>query len=188
MSEIGDILAGNISSLCAMVTDSVSSTRKSQKGILFFQTLSQVFYMTSYIILKGYSSAVQCAVGILRNIVAMWKIKSRIIEWILVALGVGLGLVFNNLGLLGWLPVVANLEYTLAVFRFKENPRALKIAFLINMLMYTVFNAIILNIVGAVASLIVATTTTVFLIKDKKNNSKPGETPEPSEQLSSLDD
>lgn len=91
-------------------------------------------------------------------------------------------------GLLGWLPVVANLEYTLAVFRFKENPRALKIAFLINMLMYTVFNAIILNIVGAVSSLIVATTTTVFLIKDKKNNSKPGETPEPSEQPSSLDD
>lgn len=134
--------------------------------------------MTSYIILKGYSSAVQCAVGILRNFVAMWKINSRIVEWILIAMGVGLGLWFNNMGILGWLPVVANLEYSIAVFRFKENPRALKFAFLINMLMYAVFNVIIMNFVGAASCLVVATTTVVFLIKDKKNKTQPEESAE----------
>ena len=178
MSEIGEILAGNLSSLCAMVTDSISGTRKKQKQILLLQSLSQVFYMTSYIVLRGYSSAVQCVVGILRNFAAMWKIKSKVVEWILVAMGVGLGIYFNNMGLLGWLPVVANLEYSIAVFRFKENPRALKIAFLINMLMYCVFNAIILNFVGAISSLVVAVTTLFFLIKDRKQDTNSYNPPE----------
>ena len=178
MSEIGEILAGNLSSLCAMVTDSISGTRKKQKQILLLQSLSQVFYMTSYIVLRGYSSAVQCVVGILRNFAAMWKIKSKVVEWILVAMGVGLGIYFNNMGLLGWLPVVANLEYSIAVFRFKENPRALKIAFLINMLMYCVFNAIILNFVGAISSLVVAVTTLIFLIKDRKQDTNSYNPPE----------
>ena len=31
---MNEILIGNLSSLCAMVTDSVSSTRKTQTGIL----------------------------------------------------------------------------------------------------------------------------------------------------------
>ena len=165
---MNEILIGNLSSLCAMVTDSVSSTRKTQKGILLFQSLSQVFYMTAAIVLKGYSSAVQNVVGILRNFAAMWKIKSKVVEWTLVAMGVVFGIVFNNRGLLGWLPIVANFEYSVCVFRFKENERGLKIAFLINMIMYGVFNAIIMNFVGTLSCVVVAVTTAIFLVKDRK--------------------
>ena len=178
MGEIGEILVGNLSSLCAMITDSLSGTRKKQKQILLLQSLSQVFYMTSYIVLKGYSSAVQCFVGILRNFAAMWKIKSRVVEWTLVTMGVGLGLYFNNMGILGWLPVVANLEYSLAVFRFKENPRALKIAFLVNMIMYGIFNAIIINIVGTISCVVVAATTFIFLVKERSQDSNSSISPE----------
>ena len=42
-------------------------------------------------------------------------------EWALIAAGVVLGVVFNNRGLAGWLPIVGNLEYSLAVFRFRDN-------------------------------------------------------------------
>jgi len=63
---------------------------------------------------------------------------------------------------------VANFEYSVCVFRFKENERALKFAFLINMIMYGVFNAIIMNFVGTLSCIVVAVTTAIFLVKDKK--------------------
>ena len=163
-----DIIIGNVCSLCAMVSDSISSTRKKHSEILAVQMLSQVFYGAGSIILKGYSSTAQNVVAILRNLAAMKDIKNRFVEWTLIALGVILGIVFNNRGLLGWLPIVANLEYSIAVFRFKSNERGLKLAFLVNMLMYSVFSFVILNYVGAAANIVVAVTTAISLIKGSR--------------------
>ena len=89
------------------------------------------------------------------------------LEWILVALGVILGIVCNNLGWIGLLPVIANLQYTLAVFKFKDNDRALKISFAICVGMFTVFNFAILNFVGLISNVVVVTTTLVMLFKRK---------------------
>ena len=41
---LNDVIVGNVCSLLAMVTDSISGTRKKRNEILGFQTLSQVFY------------------------------------------------------------------------------------------------------------------------------------------------
>ena len=163
---VNEIIVGNICSLCAMVTDSVSGTRKKHSQILGIQMISQVFYAAGSIILKGYSSTAQNIVAILRNLAAMKGTKNKIIEWLLIILGVVLGAVFNNLGLLGWLPIIANLEYSIAVFRFRNNEKGLKIAFILNMLMYSVFSFVILNYVGAAANTFVAVTTAVSLFRD----------------------
>ncbi|MBO6039681.1 MAG: YgjV family protein [Oscillospiraceae bacterium] len=159
------ILLGNLCSLCAMISDSVSGTRKKRSEILGVQMLSQVFYGAGSIILRGYSSTAQNVVAILRNLAAMKNVKSRVVEWSLIALGVVLGVAFNNRGLLGWLPIAANLEYSVAVFRFKDNERGLKLAFLVNMLMYSVFSFAILNYVGAAGNIVVAVTTAISLLR-----------------------
>ena len=160
-----DIVLGNACSLLGMITDAVSSTRKTAKGVLLVQSLSQLVYCVGTIILKGYSGAVQNAVSILRNLVAIGKCSSKILEWTLVLLGVALGMVFNNLGLIGYLPIIANLQYTLAVFRFKDNDKALKISFLICVFLFALFNLAILNFVGVCSNLIVLITTAVVLVK-----------------------
>ena len=161
------VILGNGCSLLAMVTDSISSTRKTAKGVLLMQSLSQLIYCIGTILLKGYSGAVQNLVSILRNFVAIRKISSPLIEWILVALGVALGLLFNNLGLIGYLPVVANLQYTLAVFKFKDNERALKISFALCISLFAIFNCAIFNFVGAASNLVVLGTTLVMLFKQR---------------------
>lgn len=166
---VNEIIVGNIFSLCAMVSDSVSGTRKKHSEILAVQMLSQVFYGVGTIILKGYSSTVQNAVAILRNLAAIKRIKSRAVEWMLILLGVVLGVVFNNRGLLGFLPVAANLEYSIAVFRFRDQERKLKYAFILNMLMYVVFSFAIMNYVGAAANIVVAVTTAISLIRERHN-------------------
>ena len=151
-----------------MISDSVSGTRTKRTQILGIQILSQVFYGVGSIILKGYSGTVQNAVAILRNLAAMKNIKSKVLEWALVVLGVALGIVFNNRGLIGWLPIVANLEYSLAVFQFKTNEKLLKIAFIINMLMFVVFSLSIKNYVGTVGNLVVAVTTAIALYRESR--------------------
>jgi len=70
------LIIGNLCSLLAMITDSISATRKTPKGVLLVQSLSQLIYCIGTVVLKGYSGAVQNAVSILRNFVE-WQERSR---------------------------------------------------------------------------------------------------------------
>ena len=159
------IIIGNALSLCAMVSDSISGTRKKHSQIMAVQIISQFFYAASSIALKGYSSTVQNVVAVFRNLAAMKNTKSKVLEWILILAGVVLGIIFNNRGLLGWLPIIANLEYSISVFKLKDNEKALKLAFIINMIMYAVFSAVIQNYVGVLSCSVIAITTIISLIK-----------------------
>ena len=162
------VIIGNAFSLCAMISDSISGTRKKHRDIMAVQIVSQFFYGASSIALKGYSSTAQNAVAVFRNLAAMKNIKSKFLEWFLILAGVVLGILFNNRGLLGWLPIVANLEYSVAVFKLKNNEKALKLAFIVNMVMYAVFSAVILNYVGVVSCTVIAVTTAISLIRGTK--------------------
>ena len=170
------VLIGNALSLCAMVSDSISGTRKKRNEILAVQTVSQFFYAASSIVLKGYSSTAQNAVAVFRNIAAMKNVKSRALEWVLILAGVALGVLLNNRGLLGWLPIAANLEYSVCMFRFKENEKALKLSFIVNMVMYAVFSAVIRNYVGVVSCTVIAVTTAVSLIRAKQEKAEESKT------------
>ena len=79
-----------------------------------------------------------------------------------------LGLVFNNLGFVGLLPVIANLQYSLCVFRYRDNERALKISFVFCTVAFSIFNAVIQNYVGTVSNLVVMVTLILYLVKNRK--------------------
>ena len=172
------LIAGNLVSLFAMGANALSSTRKTTKGVLIWQRLSQGIYFASAIILKGYSAAVQNVVSVLRNLFAAYNVKSKVIEWILTIAGVALGLVFNNQSWFGLLPVLGNLQYTLVIFRFKDNEQILKLSFLISVVCYCIFNFVIHNFVGGASDLVVITTTAIVLIrglmKKQKENQAQG--------------
>ena len=172
---VNEIIIGNVCSLCAMVTDSISATRKKTSEMLGIQIISQFFYGAGSIILKGYSSTAQNVVAVLRNLAAMKQIKSKLVGWGLVALSVVLGVAFNNRGLWGWLPIVANLQYSIAIFMCRDNGAALKLSYLVSLLMYAVFCYVILNYVGVAANLIVAVTTTISLIRGRTSGEEGGD-------------
>lgn len=161
-----EILAGNLCSIGAMITDSISGTRKKHSEILSLQILSMIFYGAGSLILKGYSAVAQNVVGIVRNLAAIQNVKSRILEWVLIATGVVLGILFNNRGILGWLPIIANFEYSIAVFRYQKDARKLKIAFVINTIMFGTFNYVIYNFVGGISNTVVTVTTLISLFRE----------------------
>ena len=90
------IIIGNLCTLVAMISNSISSTRKTVKSMLVMQNVSQLVYCASAIVLGGYSAAVQNAVSLARNLAAIHNIKSKTLEWILIAAGVVLGVIFNT--------------------------------------------------------------------------------------------
>ena len=162
------IILGNLFTFFGMVFNALSSTRKTPRGVLWMQNGAQGVYLISAVFLKGYSAAAQNVVSILRNLVAIRNIKNKAIEWTLVVLGVVLGVACNNRGWIGLLPVVGNLQYTLAIFRFKNDERKIKIFFWIGAAVFVVFNFAIDNYVGVAADLSVMITTGIALFKTRK--------------------
>ena len=169
------ILIGNLCTLLAIGVNAVSSTRKTVKGVLGLQNVGQVIYCVSSLVLGGYSAAVQNVVSILRNFAAMGQIKSKTVEWTLVTAGVVLGVWFNNRGIMGLLPVAGNLLYTLAIFRFLDNERQLKVSFLLCSVCFAVFNLVIFNYVGVISDTVVVMTTAVVLYNGFRKKSDPEE-------------
>lgn len=163
-----EVIIGNLCSVGAMISDSVSGTRKNKKGMLMAQSVSQLFYICSSLVLKGYSATVQNVVAIIRNLFAAYDKKNIFIEIILTALPVVLGIAFNNRGVIGLLPVFANLVYSVCIFKADQESIKLKYVFVLNVLMYSVFNFYILNFTGGIFNIIVATSTIVSLIKTNK--------------------
>ena len=162
------IIIGNLCTLFAMLFNAFSSTRRTPQGVLWMQNVSQACYAVSGIVLRGYSATVQNVVSIIRNLAAIWKINNKILIWTLVALGVVLGVAFNNRSWIGLFPVIGNLVYTLAIFRYKDDEQKLKGFFLIHTLSFIIFNFAIMNYVGVASDAIVFVTTVVMLVKDWK--------------------
>ena len=162
------VLLGNLFSVFATAADLSSTAFKSTKRMLWAQSVSQGFLALSSLTLGGYSAVVQNVVSVVRNLTAIRQKASKALEYVLIALGVVLGIVFNNLHLIGWLPIIANLEYSVAVFRFKNNERMLKAAFAVCIILYTVFNIAIQNYVGAVSNTAVLVATVIAIIKSVK--------------------
>lgn len=164
-----NILIGNALCFVGMATDSISTARKTPRAMLLVQIVSQVIYGTSSILLGAYSAAVQNVVNILRNTIAIQSKQSRAIEWVLIALGLIFGLIFNNLELLGLVPVLASMQYALTVLFLKQNAQALRLSFATAMACYAVFNTVIWNIGGAIANVVVLVSTMICYFKERKN-------------------
>lgn len=165
-----EIVIGNICSLLACVCDSVSGTRKTKRSILITQIVSQFFYIASSFALKAYSAVVQNVVTIFRNLYSVSDKQSKIMDWVFIACQVIFGLYFNNRGLLGLIPIVANLEYSLVLFAFKNNTKIIKIAFIVSVLLFAIFNFSIMNYIGGMSCAIIVITTTISIYKESNES------------------
>ena len=165
---MNQVILGNVFSLMSTLTDLYSVSRKTAKSMLVAQTVTQALLGFSSLFLGGYSAVVQNVVSIIRNLAALKEKSHKAIEYALIVMGVALGIAFNNLGWIGWLPILSNLIYSVSVFRFKDDERSLKIAFALCVAFYIVFNFKILNYVGTVSNIVVFATTVFALIKGSR--------------------
>lgn len=173
------IILGNIVAAAGSLSLFVSTTAKSKKGILKMQAAGSFFLLLSDLILKGYSGAIQDTVGLIRNLIILAGKNSTLVSVILIVSGVVPGIIFNNHGLWGILPIFANFEFACVTLYPKSNEIAMKAAISVSTLCWAVYCFIIQNYVSALVNVFTASSALLFvvkaLIKKKKGGDENGE-------------
>ena len=160
------ILIGNIIALFGSGGMLISTAVKSKKGILKTQTVASVFLMASDTVLGGYSGSVQDLVCIIRNLTVIAGKKSKILNAVFIIASVALGIIFNNNGLLGLLPVFGNLQFSCIVLYPKADDVMLKISTFISNVCWALFCIGIRNYVNLTVDIMICISAAVFVIRE----------------------
>ena len=105
------LIIGNIVALIASLIMVYSGYLKQKKKILYVQTIQIGLSVLSNIILGGITGAIINAVSCIRNILCYKEKLSNITKIILIIIAITLSLSFNNLGLIGLLPLISTIIY-----------------------------------------------------------------------------
>ena len=180
-ANTSNILA-NILSGIGMAIFIVASFIKSKRKILSWQCIAHSIFVIVEILSKAWSSIVQESIGIIRNLLTLTKKNNRIISIILVIIavtfGVGVNIIFKEDGTpwygswVGYLPVVANLEYSIVVLCKKTGPKAIKLSFAISCILWAL-NFYFLGVyVSAIMNFLCSITSSYSFLKMLKMKNK----------------
>ncbi len=105
------IIIGNIIALVASLLMVYSGTIKQKKKILIVQTIQIGLYVISNLILGGITGAIINALSFIRNVLYYKDRLGKIEKLIISILAIILSLLFNNLGIIGLLPLISTVVY-----------------------------------------------------------------------------
>lgn len=105
------LIIGNIVALIVSLIMVYSGYLKQKKKILYVQTIQIGLSVLSNIILGGITGAIINAVSCIRNILCYKEKLRNITKIVLIIIAITLSLSFNNLGLIGLLPLISTIIY-----------------------------------------------------------------------------
>ena len=165
---IVQIIIGNIVALIASLLMVYSGVIKQKKKILYVQTVQIGLSVISNIILGGIVGAIINALSCVRNILC-YKDKLGIKEKIIITiLALTLSISFNNIGIIGILPLISTIGY-LWLMNIK-NVIKFKILIIFTMILWFVYDIYIKSYSSAVFDFmnIIANIYSIFKIRKKK--------------------
>lgn len=116
---MNNILIGNIISFTGAVFLAVSCVVKSRKQIFVLQFLNCAFLAVASYFFNAYATITTLIICCIRNIFIMRdKFTKPVLAFIIVSVVI-LGLLSNNRGLIGLMPVAATVEYTTLLLLYK---------------------------------------------------------------------
>ena len=163
------IIIGNIIALIASLLMVYSGFLKEKRKILFVQTVQIGLSVISNIVLGGITGAIINAISMIRNIIC-YKEKLGTREKIIITiLAVVLSLIFNNLGIIGILPVISTVTYVWLMN--VKDVRKFKLLIAFTMLMWLIYDTVIKSYTSAIFDFmnLIANVITVFQIRKLKN-------------------
>lgn len=129
------LIIGNIFALIASVCVVISVVKKNKKDLIRWQTIQVVFCILSNIALFAYAALTTNCIALIRNVLACKnKLTSRMTV-LLSVLCVIIGWYINNLGLIGWLAIIASTSYTIFMYTTK-NDQQMRYAMLTNIALW----------------------------------------------------
>ena len=136
------ILRGNCFSFAASVFMSLAAYTKSRSGMLIYQTVDCFLLAAAQLIFGIPSSAVVLILAAFRNILMLKNRFGRIAVILFSSTAVAIGLLANNSGILGFIPIIATLVLTIGLYAFRS-ARMTKLVILLNLLLWSSYSFLI---------------------------------------------
>ncbi len=159
-----NILLGNIISFFSALCMIFSCCSKDIKKVFIYQFGECFLLAVASCFFGTYSAVITLLLCALRNILIAYKKFTKplmIIFLILVSIS---GLLVNNRGIIGLLPVIATIEYTLCCYLITDL-KGTKISILINLLIWIIYSFIVLDFSTAISDSVIAIIDIFAIIK-----------------------
>ena len=138
----------------------LSCALKKKNQMLITQNGNHLLNGIAQAIMQGYSGMIQDIISFSRNIFILFNKNNKILSFIFIALGLSLGIIFNNNGWLGLLPVISSLIYSIIVL-FSNNVIIIKTAICFSNVCWAIYcyaivlyTGLIFNVIALVFSII----------------------------------
>ena len=161
------IWLGHILSAVSFAALAASLFARDTRRLFLLQAADSFLGALSNLCFGGFSGASTNGIATVRNLLKAHGRFAGVIVWLTLVAQVAIGVLVNNRGLLGLLPVAATVEYTLAV-ALTDGVRAVKLALLANILMWAAYGALIGDWVGLSKSAFLMLLTLHQLQAEKK--------------------
>lgn len=132
------LIIGNIVALIAASIQFIVGIIKDRKKIIYVQTIQFFAFAISTFILGGISGAIANIIGAIRNILSYKEKLTNLAIFFIILISTILILMFNNLGVIGLLPLINTIIYT--IFINEKNLLKFKILFTITIVFWLIYD------------------------------------------------
>lgn len=164
---MSNILIGNIISFAAAIFLAVSCVVKSRKQIFILQFMNCAVLAVASYFFGSYAAITTLALCCIRNIFIMKDKFSVPVMTVILILVIACGVLTNNRGLIGLLPVIATVEYTICCHYITDVGKT-RISILVNEAIWIIYSFLVLDFSTAITDIIVVTVDIVSIAKGAK--------------------
>lgn len=160
---MNNIIIGNCISLVAAVFMAVSCAVKNNKTIFYLQAANCLILAVASVFFGAFAGVTTLLVSAVRNIVVAHGKYTKPVMYLFLVITVILGLITNNRGFIGLLPVIATVQYTICL-NLLRGLFLTRITIFVNTLLWVIYSFIIRDFSTACMDSISLITVTVVIV------------------------
>lgn len=166
------LILGNVVALTSSLLMVYSGTVKEKRKIIYIQTIHIFLAIVSDLILNGITGAIVNTISMVRNILCYKDKLGKKEKIIIIALSTVLSLMYNNLGLIGLLPLISTVVYTY-LMNIKDVEK-FKLLNIFVSILWLIYDLMIKSYIGALfdAMTIVANIFSIIFIRNKSRKGR----------------
>lgn len=166
------LIVGNILSFIGVVLLGISSLVHDKKRILFYQIYNCLFTTLSNIVLGGFSGATVNFAALVRNWLVYHGKNTHKITIVIAIIMTIIGVSVNQHGIIGTLPIIASIQYTLWLGWGFTSAQSVKLALAINVSIWAVYDAVIMAFPSLAVRMIILGLSVLGYYKSASSQSK----------------
>lgn len=161
------MILANIMSGIGMMLLVYSTFSKSKKKMLWIQVGDCFFNALGCILACSYSATVTNTISMIRNIINAKGKMTKVLSYIIAVTLLAIGVVVNKKGLIGLLPVLASVIYTIWMEYFKT-AQSLRFGLVVNLVLWLIHDFYVGLCVSGVTDTVLVFITIINIIRFRK--------------------